>query len=158
MNNNNTETKKRRAKKATDVTLVTEAFKLNKEIEKERVICEELLEKSNNKSGLIKDALLMYYVMVKNHGYVSPYLQTNETDWDRIIAGTVGFANTMGRPTQEVKREYIERHQEPVMEQPVVRFDEVDPTEDNQQDIKWDEDYMAEGDDADMGNDDNDVF
>lgn len=88
----------------------TEAFKLNKEIPVEKDI-REFLDRSNNKSGLIKDALSMYMYMVNVQGYVSPFLQNNTGNWDAIFNNinnnNVSVDNLIGRPAEQVKEEVI---------------------------------------------------
>lgn len=91
--------------KVKNPNIVTEAFKLNKEIEVEKAIC-ELLERSSNKSGLIKDALGMYACLVNELGYASPYIQNNVSDWASILAN-LNVSRMIGKPAQQVKQEVI---------------------------------------------------
>lgn len=93
--------------KVKNQNIMTEAFKLNKEIEVERAIC-ELLERSNNKSGLIKDALGMYACLVNELGYKSPYIQNNVSDWTTILAN-LNVSGLIGRPAEQVKQEVIQK-------------------------------------------------
>lgn len=89
--------------------ITTEAFKLNKEIPLEKEI-REFLDRSNNKSGLIKDALSMYMHVVNVQGYASPYLQNNVGDWGAIFSNlnnNVNVDNLIGRPAEQVKQEVI---------------------------------------------------
>lgn len=89
--------------------ITTEAFKLNKEIPLEKEI-REFLDRSNNKSGLIKDALSMYMHVVNVQGYASPYLQNQVGDWGAIfnnLNNNVNVDNLIGRPAQQVKQEVI---------------------------------------------------
>lgn len=120
--------------------IVTEAFKLNKEIEVEKAIC-ELLERSNNKSGLIKDALAMYACLVNELGYASPYIQNNVSDWTAILAN-LNVSGMIGRPAQEVKQEVVNKTIAPA---PVVN-----PT-------KGHEEITMEIFDEEEENDDNDI-
>ena len=96
---NNKETKK-------NINIITEAYKINLEIDREREIYEELLKKSNNKSGLVKDALVMYLTLIKSGAYTSPFLNTNTSDWDMILRN-LSLDRNLGRPAQEVKEEVI---------------------------------------------------
>ena len=95
----NKETKK-------NINIITEAYKINLEVDREREIYEELLKKSNNKSGLVKDALVMYLTLIKSGAYTSPFLNTNTSDWDMILRN-LSLDRNLGRPAQEVKEEVI---------------------------------------------------
>ena len=95
--------------KVKNPNISTEAFKLNKEIPLEKEI-REFLDRSNNKSGLIKDALSMYMHVVNVQGYASPYLQNNVGDWGAIFSNlnnNVNVDNLIGRPAEQVKQEVI---------------------------------------------------
>lgn len=95
--------------KVKNPNISTEAFKLNKEIPLEKEI-REFLDRSNNKSGLIKDALSMYMHVVNVQGYASPYLQNQVGDWGAIfnnLNNNVNVDNLIGRPAEQVKQEVI---------------------------------------------------
>lgn len=95
--------------KVKNPNISTEAFKLNKEIPLEKEI-REFLDRSNNKSGLIKDALSMYMHVVNVQGYASPYIQNNVGDWGAIFSSlnnNVNVDNLIGRPAEQVKQEVI---------------------------------------------------
>lgn len=88
--------------------LSTETFKLNTEIPVEKEI-RELLDRSTNKSGLIKDALSMYNYVIQNKGYVSPYLQNNVGNWDILFNNLdANVNNLIGRQAEQVKQEVIQ--------------------------------------------------
>lgn len=91
--------------KVKNENISTEAFKLNKEIPLEAEI-RAFLDRSNNKSGLIKDALSMYMHMVNVKGYASPYIQNNVGDWDAIFSN-LNVSAMIGKTPQEVKKEVI---------------------------------------------------
>lgn len=107
---NNKETKK-------NTNIITEAYKINLEIDREREIYEELLKKSNNKSGLVKDALVMYLTLIKSGAYTSPFINSNTSDWDMILRN-LSLDRNLGRPAQTVKEEVI---QEKIQEQQSVQ-------------------------------------
>ena len=71
--------------KNTKSNLVTETFRLNKKIQSDIEII-EFLKRSNNKTGLVKDALRMYKTLVDKKAYSSPFLEDTETDWNMIFA------------------------------------------------------------------------
>ena len=107
----NKETKK-------NTNIITEAYKINLEVDREREIYEELLKKSNNKSGLVKDALVMYLTLIKSGAYTSPFLNTNTSDWDMILRN-LSLDRNLGRPAQEVKEEVIAQQVQQQEYQPV---------------------------------------
>lgn len=138
------ETKETKKTKEVNPNLRTEAYKLNLDIESERIIYEELLQKSNNKSGLVKDALNMYLVMVKKHGYPSPFLSSNTVDWSSILNNS-GMVEDLGLTTKQVKQQVIQQapaYREPVKEDCILNINDFDYE---------DEEYN------DFGDDDNDV-
>ena len=115
---NNKETKK-------NINIITEAYKINLEIDREREIYEELLKKSNNKSGLVKDALVMYLTLIKSGAYTSPFLNTNTSDWDMILRN-LSLDRNLGRPAQEVKEEVIAQQVQQQEYKPVQQSDRVE--------------------------------
>lgn len=129
---------KKKVTKNPDVT--SETFRLNRNNEGDLQII-ELLEKSNNKSGLIKDALGMYKVMIEQFGYNSPFIVNTSTDWTRVLT-QLDPSNMIGRPGQVVKeevkqelREYIEPARpvaQPVREElPEEIYEEDDEDDDD---------------------------
>ena len=115
---NNKETKK-------NINIITEAYKINLEIDREREIYEELLKKSNNKSGLVKDALVMYLTLIKSGAYTSPFLNTNTSDWDMILRN-LSLDRNLGRPAQEVKEEVIAQQVQQQEHKSVQQSDRVE--------------------------------
>ena len=114
----NKETKK-------NTNIITEAYKINLEVDREREIYEELLKKSNNKSGLVKDALVMYLTLIKSGAYTSPFLNTNTSDWDMILRN-LSLDRNLGRPAQEVKEEVIAQQVQQQEYKPVQQSDRVE--------------------------------
>lgn len=89
-------------------TILTEAYKINLDVKNEKELYDELLSKSNNKSGLVKDALTMYLALIKKGAYVSPFLNKETSDWDTILKN-LSLDSNLGRPAQVVKEEVIEK-------------------------------------------------
>lgn len=111
--NNNTEKKKN-----VNPNIKTEAYKINLDVENERVLYERLLKKSNNRSGLVKDALTMYLALIERGAYVSPFMKNNDSDWNTIL-NNLSLDNNLGRPAQVVKEEIIEQKIQQQEQQPV---------------------------------------
>lgn len=118
--------------------IIAETFRLNADANKDKEII-EFLATSNNKSGLIKDALNMYKAMIDRGMYVSPYIKRNETDWDKIFSNLDPSKMITGRRPEEVKesvkqevREYEEHQKQYNVEdnEPVV--EEQEKPEDNE--------------------------
>lgn len=128
-------------------TILTEAYKINLEIPKEKEIYEELLKRSNNKSGLVKDALTMYLALIKKGAYVSPFLNNNTSDWDAILKN-LSLDSSLGRPAQVVKEEVIEQKIEQ-QEQQKISYNQIDNTKETLS-LKDDEDDFIEDDEDDL--------
>lgn len=116
-------------------TSTSETFRLNTKTDKQII---EFLKKSNNKTGLIKDAISMYKSLVESGRYRSPFLLETETNWDAIFA-TVEPNLLLGRQPSQVKesvkeelREYkeIEREVKNKVVEPVEEECEEDYEED----------------------------
>ena len=137
-------------------TILTEAYKINLEIPKEKELYEELLRRSNNKSGLVKDALTMYLALIKKGAYVSPFLNNNTSDWDTILKN-LSLDSSLGRPAQVVKEEVIEQKieqqeqqkQQEQQEQQKISYNQVDNTKETLSLEDDDEDEFIEEDEED---------
>lgn len=82
--------------------IIAETFRLNADANKDKEII-EFLATSNNKSGLIKDALNMYKAMIDRGMYVSPYIKKDATDWDKIFSNLDPSKMITGRRPEDVK-------------------------------------------------------
>lgn len=118
--------------------IIAETFRLNADANKDKEII-EFLATSNNKSGLIKDALNMYKAMIDRGMYVSPFIKKDATDWDKIFSNLDPSKMITGRRPEEVKesvkqevREYEEHQKQYNVEdnEPVV--EEQEKPEDNE--------------------------
>ena len=99
--------------------LTSETFRLNRKCDSEII---NFLEKSNNKTGLIKDAIMMYKSLVESGAYNSPFLSDTKTDWSAIFS-KLDPAMMLGATPETVKnnvKEELRSYQEPVATQPVV--------------------------------------
>lgn len=102
-------------KKVKNPNLTSETFRLNKEVTVDAEII-EFLERSNNKTGLIKDAIMMYKALVDSGAYNSPFLSDTKTDWSAIFS-KLDPAMMLGATPSAVKngiKEELRSYQEPV--------------------------------------------
>lgn len=127
--------------KIKETKTTSETFRLNRGVEVDAEII-DFLAKSNNKSGLIKDALMMYKALVETGAYNSPFLVNTATDWTRVLAN-LDPSKLLGQ-TQETVKENIKkelRSQQVVAPAPVVEetdeevYEEIDEDEDNELDF-----------------------
>lgn len=132
-------------KKKEDVTnLKVETFRLNRDNDSDKELI-EFLEKSNNKTGLVKDALKMYKTLVESGAYHSPFIKGSETNWDVIFATLDPSRIITGRRPEvvkeEIKQELRERAQQQYQapaEEPVeesIDYENYEGNEDNDIDI-----------------------
>lgn len=137
--------------------IIAETFRLNADANKDKEII-EFLATSNNKSGLIKDALNMYKAMIDRGMYVSPYIKKDATDWDKIFSNLDPSKMITGRRPEDVKesvkqeiKEYDEcqKQYKPEVDEPVVEEQEVEPV--------VEEVITIEDETSNDGDDDNDL-
>ena len=129
--------------------LTSETFRLNKGVAIDAEII-EFLERSHNKTGLIKDAIMMYKELVDSGAYNSPYLNASRTNWGAIFS-KLDPAIILGATPENVKnrvKEDIKNMEAPaqVYQTPV------------KEELHDDEDYYDEDEDDVFGNDDNDIM
>lgn len=127
--------------------LTSETFRLNKSVAIDAEII-EFLERSHNKTGLIKDAIMMYKELVDSGAYNSPFLNATRTNWGAIFS-KLDPAIMLGATPETVKNRVKEDIRE--MEKPMPIQQAREELYDN------DEDYYDDEDDV-FGNDDNDAF
>ena len=129
-------------KKRENDNLKVETFRLNRGNNGDRELI-DFLEKSNNKTGLVKDALKMYKTLVESGAYHSPYLEGSETNWDIIFATLDPSKIIVGRRPEVVKEEVKQelrgrvhqQYQEPIEESDDENYDDFDGNEDNDIDM-----------------------
>lgn len=129
--------------------ITSETFRLNKNVEVDSEII-DFLAKSNNKSGLIKDAIMMYKALVESGAYQSPYLVSTAVDWTRILTN-IDPSKIIGRSPETEKEKVKEEiksyqpQQQPVEEKIVEEeiyedvyeeiYDEIEDDDDNEVDF-----------------------
>lgn len=104
-------------KKVKNPNLTSETFRLNRTVEVDAEII-EFLERSHNKTGLIKDAIMMYKGLVDSGRYNSPFLNDTKTDWSAIFSN-LDPATMLGATPDTVKnnvKEELRSYQAPVQQ------------------------------------------
>ena len=108
----------KKEKKAKNPNQTSETFRLNKESKLDAEII-EFLERSHNKTGLFKDAIMMYKALVDKGAYKSPFLSDTKTDWSSIFS-KLDPAMMLGATPDEVKnnvKEELRGYEKPVYQQ-----------------------------------------
>ena len=122
--------------------LTSETFRLNLEVSGDAVI-KSFLERSHNKTGLIKDAIMMYKELVDSGAYNSPFLNDTKTNWGAIFS-RLDPATMLGVTPDTVKnnvKEELRSYQESVAQQSSVE---------NASDTDNDEEYYDEENDCEF--------